>query len=109
MSERTVSGSDPDTSSWGPSAAADIDRYLKFVDEEMERFNKEIYKREIDTWAAFGEQAWYITVFSNDWSYDASTKTMRLYMNYYAGGDPSRSLTVPVPEHTPIPLVYLTT
>ncbi|KAK6535679.1 Serine/threonine-protein kinase Nek2 [Orbilia ellipsospora] len=43
--------------------------------------------RELETWATFASSEKYIAAFSQDAAWNERTKTMRLYMKYYEGGD----------------------
>ncbi|KAF3927828.1 Ankyrin-2 [Dactylellina cionopaga] len=42
--------------------------------------------REVDIWASFKSEK-YIATFAQDYSWNPSTRSMRLYMEYYEGGD----------------------
>lgn len=46
--------------------------------------------REVKTWAAFADSEKYIANFGRDVAWTERTKTIRLYMDYYEGGDLQR-------------------
>jgi serine/threonine protein kinase len=48
-----------------------------------------LVSREVETWAAFGKEK-CIAKFARDCAWNASTLNIRLYMEYYEGGDLQR-------------------
>jgi WD40 repeat protein len=57
--------------------------------------------REIEAWASFGTEK-YIAAYSNDSAWNPSTKTIRIYMDYYEGGDLQRVIDICRHEETTI-------
>jgi WD40 repeat protein len=57
--------------------------------------------REIEAWASFGTEK-YIAAYSNDSAWNPSTKTIRVYMDYYEGGDLQRVIDICRHEETTI-------
>ncbi|KAF3934429.1 Myosin-IIIB [Dactylella cylindrospora] len=50
-------------------------------------------EREIEAWASFGNEK-YIARFSNDWAWNSGTQVVRIYMDFYEGGDLQKVIDV---------------
>ena len=61
---------------------------------------------EIEAWASFGTEK-YIAAYSNDSAWNPSSKTIRIYMDFYEGGDLQRVIDICRHEQTTIhPIAY---
>jgi WD40 repeat protein len=99
MSVRKISGRDPDyqfikvIGKGGFGTVTLVKRLsdskimaCKAIDCSLHPALEALASRELATWTALGKEK-YIAVFSNDAAFNSETKTIRLYMDYYKGGD----------------------
>jgi serine/threonine protein kinase len=48
--------------------------------------------REVDTWSSLSDQECYIAKYSGDCAFSKQTMTVKLYMDFYAGGDLQKAI-----------------